>query len=175
MRLAESSGSGIPCLCITLHLLNARPFPVKVTLQCGTLQDTWSCPSFQFQDQDDPCDRTGRDLLLYSDGCHYKEQSGDNQADQISAKLWGQQHIRLLSSNGFQTANCTQLLVTTQLPEKLFHSFMVEEETRYERIPHSSHRPVISAVTPDLIQLPDKFVVRYDCLCMKYAIKTIYF
>ena len=33
-----------------------------------------------------------RDLLLYSDDCHYKEQSGDNQADQISAKLWSQQH-----------------------------------------------------------------------------------
>ena len=28
-----------------------------------------------------------RGLFLYNDDCHYKEQSGDNQADQFSAKL----------------------------------------------------------------------------------------
>ena len=33
-----------------------------------------------------------RDLFLYKDDCHYKEQSGDNQADQVSAKLREQQH-----------------------------------------------------------------------------------
>ena len=28
-----------------------------------------------------------RGLFLYNDDCHYKEQSGDNQADLFSAKL----------------------------------------------------------------------------------------
>ena len=42
-----------------------------------------------------------RDLLLYSDDCHYKEQSGDNQADQISAKLWSQQHLINLASKEY--------------------------------------------------------------------------
>ena len=34
-----------------------------------------------------------------------------------------------LPSNSFQAANCTQLLVTPQLPEKLFHSFVVTKVT----------------------------------------------
>ena len=37
--------------------------------------------------------RVPRDLFLYNVGCHYKEQSGDNQADLFSANLIEQQQL----------------------------------------------------------------------------------
>ena len=67
VRLAEASGSGVPCLCITLHLLDAKPCPEEIALQCGAFQNPRGHPSFQFQDQDDPRDGAGGNLLLQVD------------------------------------------------------------------------------------------------------------
>ena len=76
-----------------------------------------------------------RDLLLYSDDCHYKEQSGDNQADQISAKLWSQQQLK------FKMCSYTICTLFSVLQEIVLRINLLEEVPTMERLRKNQKLP----------------------------------